>query len=111
MCSFGSRILPRPGDSHLCYVGGETRVVSFLWAVASFATLVAALAKVAPALFALELPRSSLKHLVPRDDLDSLISASPDNDIADELDRLHYEAAAAAAAAVARLLRLMPRAD
>jgi len=57
MCSFGSRILPRPGDSHLCYVGGETRVVSFLWAVASFATLVAALAKVAPALFALELPR------------------------------------------------------
>jgi len=89
MCSFGSRILPRPGDSHLCYVGGETRVVSFLWAVASFATLVAALAKVAPALFALELPRSSLKHLVPRDDLDSLISASPDNDIADELDDSH----------------------
>ncbi|EAZ04310.1 hypothetical protein OsI_26451 [Oryza sativa Indica Group] len=28
MCSFGGRILPRPGDHQLRYVGGETRIVS-----------------------------------------------------------------------------------
>ena len=100
MCSFGGRILPRPGDRQLRYVGGETRIVSFPRAAASFATLVAALAKVAPALFALGLPRSSLKYQVPQDDIDSLISVSSDNDIdhlMDELDRLHDKAAAAAA--------------
>lgn len=28
MCSHGGKILPRPPDSHLKYVGGETRVIS-----------------------------------------------------------------------------------
>jgi len=97
MCSFGGRILPRPGDRQLRYVGGETRIVSFPRAAASFATLVAALAKVAPALFAPGVPRPSLKYQVPQDGLDSLISVSSDIDvdhIMDRLDHLHDEAAA-----------------
>ncbi|KAJ0800905.1 hypothetical protein HanPI659440_Chr03g0110671 [Helianthus annuus] len=28
LCSHGGKILPRPADGHLKYVGGETRVVS-----------------------------------------------------------------------------------
>ena len=28
LCSHGGRILPRPADGHLKYVGGETRVVA-----------------------------------------------------------------------------------
>lgn len=28
LCSHGGKILPRPGDGHLKYVGGETRVIS-----------------------------------------------------------------------------------
>ena len=74
--------------------------MSFPWGAASFATLVAALAKVAPALFAPGVPRPSLKYQVPHDDLDSLISVSSDDDVdhlMDELDRLHDKAAAAAA--------------
>ena len=27
MCSYGGKILPRPTDGHLKYVGGETRVI------------------------------------------------------------------------------------
>lgn len=92
MCSFGGRILPRPGDRQLRYVGGETRIVSFPRAAASFAALVAALAKAAPALFAPGAPRPSLKYQLPQDDLDSLISVSSDDDVdhlLDELDRIH----------------------
>ncbi|XP_066394990.1 RAF-like serine/threonine-protein kinase PRAF [Miscanthus floridulus] len=92
MCSFGGRILPRPGDRQLRYVGGETRIVSFPRAAASFAALVAALAKAAPALFAPGAPRPSLKYQLPQDDLDSLISVTSDDDVyhlMDELDRIH----------------------
>lgn len=28
LCSYGGKILPRPGDANLKYVGGETRVVA-----------------------------------------------------------------------------------
>ncbi|CAL5083462.1 unnamed protein product [Urochloa decumbens] len=104
MCSFGGRILPRPGDRQLRYVGGETRIVSFPRAAASYGVLVAALAKVAPSLFAHGVPRPSLKYQLPQDDLDSLISVSSDDDVdhlLDELDRIHDETAA-----VARPLRL-----
>lgn len=96
MCSFGGRILPRPGDRQLRYVGGETRIVSFPRAAASFAALAAALAKVAPALFAPGKPGPSLKYQLPHDDLDSLISVTSDDDVdhlMDELDR-HQDAAA-----------------
>ncbi|KAJ1291381.1 hypothetical protein BS78_02G311900 [Paspalum vaginatum] len=99
MCSFGGRILPRPGDRQLRYVGGETRIVSFPRAAASFAALAAALAKAAPALFAPGAPRPSLKYQLPHDDLDSLISVTSDDDVdhlMDELDRLHDLAAAVA---------------
>ncbi|KAL6856086.1 hypothetical protein ACP4OV_018888 [Aristida adscensionis] len=91
MCSFGGRILPRPGDRQLRYVGGETRIVSLPRAAASYAALLAALAKAAPALFAPAAPRPALKYQLPHDDLDSLISVSSDDDVdhlMDELDRL-----------------------
>ncbi|KAG2637625.1 hypothetical protein PVAP13_2NG529600 [Panicum virgatum] len=114
MCSFGGRILPRPGDRQLRYVGGETRIVSFPRAAASFATLVAALAKVAPALFAPGVPRPSLKYQLPQDDLDSLISVSSDDDVdhlMDELDRLHDEAAVAARPLRLRVFLFAPAPD
>ena len=28
LCSYGGKILPRPTDGHLKYVGGETRVIA-----------------------------------------------------------------------------------
>jgi len=68
--------------------------VSFPWAAAFLATLVAVLA---PAIFALGLRRPSLKYQVAQDGLDSLISVSPDVDVdhlVDGLDHLHDEATA-----------------
>ncbi|OEL34637.1 hypothetical protein BAE44_0004342 [Dichanthelium oligosanthes] len=114
MCSFGGRILPRPGDRQLRYVGGETRIVSFPRAAGSFTTLVAALTKVAPALFAPGEPRPSLKYQLPQDDLDSLISVSSDDDVdhlMDELDRLHDEAAALARPPRLRVFLFAPAPD
>ncbi|CAM0906243.1 unnamed protein product [Alopecurus aequalis] len=97
MCSFGGRILPRPGDHQLRYVGGETRIVS-VPRTASHAVLTAALARLAPALFAPGVPKPTLRYQLPQDDLDSLISVSSDDDVdnlMDELDRVHSLAATA----------------
>ncbi|KAK3125352.1 hypothetical protein QOZ80_7BG0603760 [Eleusine coracana subsp. coracana] len=93
MTSFGGCILPRPGDRRLRYVGGDTRIVSLPRATASYATLVAAFARIAPNLFAPGAPHPTLKYKLPQDDIDSLISISSDDDVdhlMDELDRLEY---------------------
>jgi hypothetical protein len=95
MFSFGGRILPRPGDHRLRYVGGETRIVS-VPRTASHAVLTAALARLAPALFAPGAPQPALKYTLPQDDLDSLISVSSDDDVdnlMDEIDRVHIDVA------------------
>lgn len=96
MCSFGGRILPRPGDHQLRYVGGETRIVSVPRA-ATFDALVAALAKVAPALFPAGGPSPALRYQLPQDDLDALISITSDDDVdnlIEEIDRFQGLAAA-----------------
>uniref|UniRef100_A0ACD5V0B9 Uncharacterized protein n=1 Tax=Avena sativa TaxID=4498 RepID=A0ACD5V0B9_AVESA len=90
MCSFGGRILPRPGDHQLRYVGGETRIVS-VPRTASYALLTVALARLVPALFAPGAPEPTLRYQLPQDDLDSLISVSSSDDVdnlMDELDRI-----------------------
>ncbi|KAM3385004.1 hypothetical protein ACQJBY_009143 [Aegilops geniculata] len=97
MCSFGGRILPRPGDHQLRYVGGETRIVS-VPRTTSHAVLFAALAKLAPALFVPGEPAPALRYQLPHDDLDALISVSSDDDVdnlMEELDRVHCLAATA----------------
>ncbi|KAL5197647.1 hypothetical protein ABZP36_001159 [Zizania latifolia] len=97
MCSFGGRILPRPGDHQLRYVGGETRIVTVPRS-ASFDVLVAALAKVAPALFPPGGPSPALRYQLPQDDLDALISITSDDDVdnlIDEIDRFQGLAVAA----------------
>ncbi|XP_040381970.1 uncharacterized protein LOC102715498 [Oryza brachyantha] len=96
MCSFGGRILPRPGDHQLRYVGGETRIVSVPRA-ATFEVLVAALAKVAPALFPQGGTWPALRYQLPQDDLDALISITSDDDVdnlIEEIDRFQGLAAA-----------------
>jgi PB1 domain len=73
MCSFGGKILPRPCDGKLRYVGGETRLVSigktFTWAEFANRTL-----KV------FNQPHI-IKYQLPGEDLDALISVSSDEDL------------------------------
>ncbi|KAJ0451632.1 hypothetical protein HanHA300_Chr15g0569741 [Helianthus annuus] len=45
MCSFGGKILPRPHDNQLRYVGGDTRIVSVLRHNTTFSSLLNKLSK------------------------------------------------------------------
>lgn len=73
MCSFGGKILPRPSDGVLRYVGGETRLVSisrnFSWKELVQKTL------------SIYSQPHSIKYQLPDEDLDALISLSCDEDL------------------------------
>ncbi|XP_058747330.1 uncharacterized protein LOC131620314 [Vicia villosa] len=73
LCSFGGRILPRPSDGKLRYVGGQTRILRLtkdiswpkLW---QRALLIYNLVHI-------------LKYQLPGEDLDALVSVSSDEDL------------------------------
>ncbi|XP_010277896.1 PREDICTED: uncharacterized protein LOC104612242 [Nelumbo nucifera] len=84
MCSFGGRILPRPHDNQLRYVGGETRIVA-INRNTTFAVLLAKLSKLSGA------TDITVKYQLPNEDLDALISVTADEDVEnmmEEYDRL-----------------------
>ncbi|CAI0431816.1 unnamed protein product [Linum tenue] len=84
MCSYGGRIVPRPHDKSLCYVGGDTRIV----VVDRQASLSGLSAKLSTTL--LNGRAFTLKYQLPCEDLDSLISLTTDEDLdnmIDEYDR------------------------
>ncbi|KAF8046734.1 hypothetical protein N665_3471s0001 [Sinapis alba] len=74
MCTFGGRILPRPPDNQLCYVGGDNRMVA-VHRHTSFASLLSKLAKLSGK------SNMSVKYQLPNEDLDALISVSTDEDV------------------------------
>ncbi|CAL9132311.1 unnamed protein product [Musa textilis] len=93
MCSYGGRIVPRPTDKSLCYLGGETRMV----VVDRHSSLADISAKLSRKLLGGR--PFSLKYQLPNEDLDSLISVTTDEDLEnmiDELDRISATIAAAA---------------
>ncbi|KAL9386583.1 hypothetical protein Peur_019707 [Populus x canadensis] len=73
LCSFGGRILPRPNDGKLRYVGGETRIISIrknvTWEELAKKTLAIC-----------DQPHT-IKYQLPGEDLDALISVSSDEDL------------------------------
>eukprot|EP00249_Psilotum_nudum_P016406 c25807_g1_i1 orf=479-2935(+) len=73
MCSYGGKILPRPHDNQLRYIGGETRIVVVNRNV-SYAELVGKLSR----LFGSSL---IVKYQLPTEDLDALISVTSDEDL------------------------------
>ncbi|KAK8493737.1 hypothetical protein V6N12_034386 [Hibiscus sabdariffa] len=84
MCSFGGKILPRPHDNQLRYVGGDTRIVA-VHRSTSFASLIAKLSKLSG------IANVSVKYQLPNEDLDALISVTTDEDLEnmmEEYDRL-----------------------
>ncbi|KAK9700222.1 hypothetical protein RND81_08G224500 [Saponaria officinalis] len=95
MCSYGGHIVPRPHDKSLIYAGGDTRLVSVHRSTASSTAALSAHLSAS-----LHLPHHhnhhhlSIKYQLPDHDLDSLISVSTDEDLAnmlDEYDRLSAE--------------------
>ncbi|XVE87913.1 hypothetical protein DITRI_Ditri19aG0026600 [Diplodiscus trichospermus] len=84
MCSFGGKILPRPHDNQLRYVGGDTRIVA-VHRNTSLSALVAKLSKLSG------IGNLSVKYQLPNEDLDALISVTTDEDLEnmmEEYDRL-----------------------
>uniref|UniRef100_A0A7N0UQB0 PB1 domain-containing protein n=1 Tax=Kalanchoe fedtschenkoi TaxID=63787 RepID=A0A7N0UQB0_KALFE len=79
MCSFGGKILPRPHDNQLRYVGGDTRIIA-VSRHTSFSALLSKLAKIAGT------PNISVKYQLPNEDLDALISVSNDEDVENMMD-------------------------
>ncbi|GER48112.1 octicosapeptide/Phox/Bem1p family protein [Striga asiatica] len=73
LCSFGGKILPRPSDGKLRYVGGETRIVRInrditwkeLWQKAN----------------AIYEETCAVKYQLPGEDLDALVTISSDEDL------------------------------
>ncbi|KAL2484013.1 Octicosapeptide/Phox/Bem1p family protein [Forsythia ovata] len=84
MCSFGGKILPRPHDNQLRYVGGDTRIVAVHRHI-TFSSLLSKLSKLSGT------TNISIKYQLPSEDLDSLITVTTDEDIEnmmEENDRL-----------------------
>jgi hypothetical protein len=73
MCSFGGKMLPRPSDGALRYVGGETRLISvargFSWRELLQKTL------------RIYSQPHTIKYQLPDEDLDALISLSCEEDL------------------------------
>ncbi|KAL9272013.1 putative serine/threonine-protein kinase SIS8 [Drosera capensis] len=73
LCSFGGKILPRPSDGKLRYVGGETRILrinkDISWKELQQKTL------------AIFNEAHTIKYQLPGEDLDALVSVSSDEDL------------------------------
>lgn len=78
MCSFGGKILPRPGDGRLRYAGGDTRIIS-VYCHTKYNDLIQKMARLygQPVV---------LKYQLPNEDLDALISISCDEDVENMMD-------------------------
>ncbi|XP_040964294.1 uncharacterized protein [Gossypium hirsutum] len=73
LCSFGGKILPRPRDRKLRYVGGETRMIRLSRDI-SFQELV-------QKMLAIYDQAHTIKYQLPGEDLDALVSVSCDEDL------------------------------
>ncbi|KAL3358995.1 hypothetical protein AABB24_015859 [Solanum stoloniferum] len=73
LCSFGGRILPRPSDGKLRYVGGDTRIISIEKSISWDELMKKTLA-------ICNQPHT-FKYQLPGEDLDALISVSSDEDL------------------------------
>nr|XP_024383920.1 uncharacterized protein LOC112286350 isoform X3 [Physcomitrium patens] len=83
LCSYGGKILPRPTDNQLRYVGGETRLITVSRDI-SYHELVLKMGE----LFS---HFHTIKYKLPEEDLDALVSVSSNEDLAnmmEEYDRL-----------------------
>ncbi|XP_042519102.1 uncharacterized protein LOC122092863 [Macadamia integrifolia] len=73
LCSFGGKILPRPSDGKLRYVGGETRIITIRKNL-SWEELVKKTSAICN-------QPHTIKYQLPGEDLDALISVSSDEDL------------------------------
>ncbi|KZV29621.1 Kinase superfamily protein with octicosapeptide/Phox/Bem1p domain isoform 1 [Dorcoceras hygrometricum] len=78
LCSFGGKILPRPSDGNLRYVGGQTRIISMRRG-ASFGELVQKMTDICG-------QNVVIKYQLPEEELDALVSVSGPDDLENMMD-------------------------
>ncbi|MBA0766295.1 hypothetical protein Gotri_015350, partial [Gossypium trilobum] len=91
MCSYGGKILPRPHDNQLSYIGGETKILAVERTI-KFSSMISKLS----ALCCGGDGEVSFKYQLPGEDLDALISVTNDDDLEHmmhEYDRLYRASA------------------
>ncbi|RZC87175.1 hypothetical protein C5167_042107 [Papaver somniferum] len=84
MCSYGGKILPRPHDNQLTYIGGETKILSVDRNI-KFSGIISKLNSLS------DYNDVYFKYQLPGEDLDALISVTNDEDLEHmmvEFDRL-----------------------
>ncbi|KAL0418573.1 UNVERIFIED_CONTAM: hypothetical protein Sradi_1270800 [Sesamum radiatum] len=81
LCSFGGKILPRPSDGKLRYVGGQTRIIS-IFKNLSWEELVKKTTGMCN-------QPHTIKYQLPGEDLDALISVSSDEDLQNMIDEYY----------------------
>ncbi|XWS62403.1 hypothetical protein CRYUN_Cryun06bG0007800 [Craigia yunnanensis] len=81
LCSYGGKILPRPGDANLKYVGGETRVVAVPRDI-KFSELMKKLNTMVGG-------DMILKYQVIPEELDALVTVKCDEDLKNMVDEYH----------------------
>ncbi|KAL2463457.1 putative serine/threonine-protein kinase [Forsythia ovata] len=81
LCSFGGKILPRPNDGKLRYVGGETRIISIRQNL-TYRELVKKTTAICN-------HPHTIKYQLPCEDLDALISVSSDEDLQHLIEEYH----------------------
>ncbi|KAK7243819.1 hypothetical protein RIF29_38631 [Crotalaria pallida] len=81
LCSFGGRILPRPGDGKLRYVGGETRIISIRRDI-RWQELMQKMSSIYNDVHV-------IKYQLPGEDLDALVSVSSDEDLWNMMEECH----------------------
>ncbi|KAA8544750.1 hypothetical protein F0562_019546 [Nyssa sinensis] len=78
LCSFGGKILPRPSDGKLRYVGGETRIIRISKGI-SWQELMQKTSTIYN-------QAHMIKYQLPGEDLDALVSVSCDEDLQNMMD-------------------------
>ncbi|KAI3511521.1 hypothetical protein L1887_18675 [Cichorium endivia] len=81
LCSFSGKILPRPGDGKLRYVGGETRIISIKKDL-NYQELIKKTSNICN-------QPHTIKYQLPDEDLDALISVCSNEDLQHMIDEYH----------------------
>ncbi|XP_061351631.1 uncharacterized protein LOC133296623 isoform X2 [Gastrolobium bilobum] len=81
LCSFGGKILPRPSDGKLRYVGGETRIISIRKDI-RWQELMQKTSSIYN-------EAHVIKYQLPGEDLDALVSVSSDEDLRNMMEECH----------------------
>lgn len=82
LCSFGGRILPRPSDGNLRYVGGHTRILRLRKDVSYHELIQKALL--------IYNQVHTIKYQLPGEELDALVSVSSDEDLQNMMEECNH---------------------